>query len=172
MIAVIQRVRRASVTVENQIIAHISRGLVILLGVAQGDTVQDVDFMIEKIPQLRIFPDTQGKMNYALQDIKGELLVVSQFTLLANTEKGRRPSFESAAPPEEAHIRYQAVVEKFQALGLNVQGGMFGAAMVVALENDGPVTLILDSRGRKAVKKVKDSLPRTDTVLQTERPEK
>ena len=165
MIAVIQRVRRASVTVENQVIAQIDQGLVILLGVAQGDTSQDVDFIIEKIPRLRIFPDTQGKMNYGLQDINGEILVVSQFTLLANTEKGRRPSFESAAPPEEAQFRYQEVLEKFQALGLAVQGGIFGAAMVVALENDGPVTLILDSRGRKAVKKVKDSFPRTDTVL-------
>ena len=153
MIAVIQRVRRASVTVGNQVIAQISQGLVILLGVAQGDTGQDVDFLVEKIPRLRIFPDTQGKMNYALQDINGKLLLISQFTLLANTEKGRRPSFESAAPPEEARVRYQEVLEKFQALGLTVQGGIFGAEMVVALENDGPVTLILDSRGRKAVKK-------------------
>ena len=171
MIAVIQRVRRASVTVGSQLVAKISQGLVILVGVAQGDTSQDVDFMIEKIPQLRIFPDTQGKMNYALQDINGEVLLISQFTLLANTAKGRRPSFELAAPPQEAHVRYQEVLDKFKALGLAVQGGMFGAAMIVALENDGPVTLILDSRGRKAVKKVKDSLPRTDTVLQTERPE-
>ena len=168
MIAVIQRVRRASVTVGNQVIAQISQGLVILLGVAQGDTGQDVDFLVEKIPRLRIFPDTQDKMNYSLQDINGQLLVISQFTLLGNTEKGRRPSFESAAPSEEAHVRYREMLEKFQALGLAVQGGVFGAAMVVALENDGPVTLILDSRGRKGVKKVKGSLPETDTVIQTE----
>jgi D-tyrosyl-tRNA(Tyr) deacylase len=164
MIAVIQRVNRASVTVESQVIAKISQGLVILLGIAKGDTGQDVDFMVEKIPRLRIFADPQGKMNYALQDIKGELLVISQFTLLANTDKGRRPSFESAAPSEVAHVRYREVLEKFQALGLAVQGGIFGAAMVVALENDGPVTLILDSRAGEAVKKVKDTLPRTDTV--------
>jgi D-tyrosyl-tRNA(Tyr) deacylase len=167
MIAVIQRVRQASVTVGSQVMAQISQGLVILLGVAQGDTGQDVDFMVEKISRLRIFSDTQGKMNYALQDINGEILVVSQFTLLANTEKGRRPSFESAAPPEEANARYQEVLEKFQALGLAVERGIFGAAIVLALENDGPVTLILDSRGRKGVKKVKDSIPRTDRVIQT-----
>ena len=99
MIAVIQRVRQASVTVENQVIAHINRGLVILLGVAQGDTSQDVDFIIEKIPRLRINPDTQGKMTDALQDINGELLLISQFTLRANTETGRRPRIELAAPP-------------------------------------------------------------------------
>jgi D-tyrosyl-tRNA(Tyr) deacylase len=141
MIAVIQRVRRTSATVGSHVFAQIGQGLVMLLGVAQGDTGQDVDFMVEKIPRLRIFPDTQSKRNYALQDINGELLVVSQFTLLANTDKGQRPSFESAAPPEEARVRYQEVLEKFHALGLAVQGGIFGATMVVSLENDGPVTL-------------------------------
>ena len=170
MIAVIQRVRRASVTVGRQVFSQIGQGLVMLLGVAQGDTDQDVDFMVKKIPRLRIFPDIQSKMNYALQDINGELLVVSQFTLLANTDKGRRPSFETAAPPEEARVRYQEVLEKFQALGVAVQGGTFGETMVVALENDGPMTLVLDSRGRKAVNKVKDSLARTDTVIQSETP--
>jgi D-aminoacyl-tRNA deacylase len=170
MIAVIQRVKGASVTVGTQAIAQINRGLVMLLGVARGDTGQDVDFMVQKVSRLRIFPDTQRKMHYALQDINGELLVVSQFTLLANTDKGRRPSFELAASPEEACVRYQEVLEKFQALGLAVQGGIFGATMVVSLENDGPVTLILDSRGRKAVNMVKDSLPGTDTVIQSEAP--
>ena len=170
MIAVIQRVRRASVTVGRQVFSQIGQGLVMLLGVAQGDTDQDVDFMVKKMPRLRIFPDTQSKMNYALQDINGELLVVSQFTLLANTNKGRRPSFETAAPPEEARVRYQEVLEKFQALGVAVQGGIFGETMVVSLENDGPMTFILDSRGRKAVNKVKDSLARTDTVIQSESP--
>jgi D-aminoacyl-tRNA deacylase len=170
MIAVIQRVRRASVTVGSHESAQIGQGLVMLLGVAQGDTGQDVDFMVKKVSRLRIFPDTQSKMNYALQDINGEILVVSQFTLLANTDKGRRPSFESAASPEEACVRYQEVLEKFQALGLAVQGGIFGATMVLSLENDGPVTLILDSRGRKAVNMVKDSLPGTDTVIQSETP--
>ena len=88
-------------------------------------------FMAEKIPRLRIFSDIHGKLNYTLQDINGELLLISQFTLLANTEKGRRPSFESAAPPAEARLRYQEVFEKFRALGLSVQGGIFGAAMIV-----------------------------------------
>jgi D-tyrosyl-tRNA(Tyr) deacylase len=162
MIAVIQRVRQASVTVKNQVIAHINRGLVILLGVARGDTGQDVSFMVEKIPRLRIFPDTQGKMTDALQDINGELLVISQFTLLANTEKGRRPSFELAAPPEEARMRYQETLEQFQALGLSVQAGIFGATMVVALDNDGPMTIILDSRAGKGVKKVKNRLHQAD----------
>lgn len=162
MIAVIQRVRQASVTVENQGIAHINRGLVILLGVAQGDTGQDVSFMVEKIPRLRIFPDTQGNMTDALQDINGELLLISQFTLLANTEKGRRPSFELAAPPEEGRMRYQETLEQFRALGLSVQAGIFGATMLVALDNDGPMTLILDSRAGKGVKKVKNLLHQAD----------
>ena len=170
MIAVIQRVRQASVTVENQVIAHINRGLVILLGVAQGDTSHDVSFMVQKIPRLRIFQDARGKMTDALQDINGELLLISQFTLLANTEKGRRPSFELAAPPEEARMRYQEVLEQFQALGLSVQAGTFGATMVVTLENDGPVTLILDSRASKGVKKVKNLLPQTDSHLETDTP--
>lgn len=131
MIAVIQRVKCASVTIQNSIIPRINQGLLILLGVAQGDNGQDVTFMAEKIPRLRIFSDIHGKLNQSLQDINGELLLISQFTLLANTEKGRRPSFESAAPPAEARLRYQVVFEKFRALGLSVQGGIFGAAMIV-----------------------------------------
>ncbi|MCA9498001.1 MAG: D-tyrosyl-tRNA(Tyr) deacylase [Nitrospira sp.] len=162
MIAVIQRVRQASVTVENQVIAHIHRGLVILLGVAQGDTSQDVSFMVDKIPRLRIFPDPQGKMTDAVQDINGELLLISQFTLLANIEKGRRPSFELAAPPDVARVRYQEILEQFRALNLAVQSGIFGAKMVVALDNDGPMTLILDSRAGKGVKKVKNLLHQAD----------
>lgn len=155
MMAVIQRVKCASVMVDRQVIAQINQGLVSLLGIAQGDTGQDVDFMVEKIPRLRIFSDEQEKMNCSLQDINGGLLVVSQFTLLANTEKGRRPSFESAAPPEEARVRYEELLEKFKALGLAVQWGSFGAKMVVTLENDGPVTLILDSRAGKTVKRLR-----------------
>lgn len=149
MIAVIQRVTHASVTVENQCIATIDQGLLVLVGVARGDTHSDVKFMVEKIPQLRIFADTQGHMNYSLQDIKGELLLVSQFTLLANTAKGRRPSFEWAAPPEKARLLYQNILEQFQALGLAVQGGRFGTSMIISLNNEGPVTLILDSRAKK-----------------------
>ncbi|MGP0593318.1 D-aminoacyl-tRNA deacylase [Nitrospira sp. T9] len=162
MIAVIQRVTQASVTVESQVIAHINRGLVILLGVAQGDTEQDVSFMVQKIPRLRIFPDIQGKMTDALQDINGELLLISQFTLLANTGKGRCPSFELAAPPEEARVRYQELLEQFRALDLSVQTGIFGKTMVVSLDNDGPMTLILDSRAGKGVNKVKNLFHQTD----------
>jgi D-aminoacyl-tRNA deacylase len=162
MIAVIQRVKLASVTVENQVIARINRGLVVLLGVAQGDTAQDVSFMAQKIPRLRIFPDTRGKMTDALQDINGEILLVSQFTLLANTGNGRRPSFELAAPPQEARLRYLELLEQLRALGLSVQAGIFGATMVVALDNDGPMTLILDSRAGKGVNKVKNLLHQAD----------
>jgi D-tyrosyl-tRNA(Tyr) deacylase len=149
MVAVIQRVAQASVTVENQCIANIAQGLLVLLGVAKGDTNSDVGFMVEKIPQLRIFGDTQGHMNQSLQDINGELLLVSQFTLLANLAKGRRPSFDAAAPPDEARRLYEMTLEQFRALGLAVQGGRFGASMNVGLKNDGPVTLILDSRAKE-----------------------
>lgn len=153
MIAVIQRVRQASVRVGHDPVAEISRGLVVLLGIAHGDTSHDVDFMVGKISRLRIFPDEQGKMQKSLQEIQGEILVVSQFTLLANTGKGRRPSFELAASPEEARKTYQEVLEKLQAIGLSVREGTFGASMVVSLENDGPVTLILDSRTVETVKR-------------------
>lgn len=153
MIAVLQRVRQASVRVGHDPVAEISRGLVVLLGIAHGDTSHDVDFMVGKIPRLRIFPDEQGKMQKSLQEIQGEILVVSQFTLLANTGKGRRPSFELAASPEEARKTYQEVLEKLQAIGLSVREGTFGASMVVSLENDGPVTLILDSRTVETVKR-------------------
>ena len=152
MIAAIQRVIQASVTVENQHIATINQGLLVLVGMAKDDS--DVRFMVGKIPELRIFADTQGPMNCSLQDIKGELLLVSQCTLLANTAKGRRPSFECATPPEEARLLYQKLFEQLQALGMATQGGRFGASMIVSLENDGPVTLILNSRIRGKVKNV------------------
>ena len=145
MIAVLQRVTQASVRVNNQCIANIGRGLLVLLGVATGDTHSDVRFMVEKIPHLRIFEDEKGHMHHSLQDIKGELLVVSQFTLLANMVKGRRPSFDTAASPEQARPLYQALLAQFHELGIAVQEGRFGASMIVGLENDGPVTLILDS---------------------------
>ena len=146
MIAVIQRVTRATVTVDNQCIATIGHGLLVLLGIAKEDTSSDVSFMVEKIPHLRIFEDSAGHMNQSLKDVQGELLLVSQFTLLANLSKGRRPSFDNAAPPKEARTLYQTMLEQFQETGLPVQGGRFGASMTVGLDNDGPVTLILDSR--------------------------
>jgi len=153
MIAVIQRVTQASVTVEDRCIAKIGQGLLVLVGVAKNDSLADVRFMVDKIPAIRIFADAEGLMNHSLQDIQGELLLVSQFTLLANLTKGRRPSFDNAAPPEKARSLYQAMLAEFQTLGLAVQEGSFGVSMMVNLENDGPVTLILDSltkdRGKK-----------------------
>jgi len=155
MIAVIQRVTQASVRVDTQCIANIAHGLLVLVGIATGDTQSDVRFMVEKIPELRIFSDSKGHMNRSLQDIGGELLLVSQFTLLANLAKGRRPSFDDAAPPEEARSLYHNLVEQFLALGLSVQNGRFGASMSVRLENDGPVTLMLDSRAKEKSEKLK-----------------
>ena len=149
MLAVIQRVLHASVTVDSHRIATIGHGILVLLGIAKEDTDTDVQFMVEKIPPMRIFADTQGHMNRSLLDTHGELLLVSQFTLLANTTKGRRPSFECAAPPKEARQYYQKVLEQLEARGLAVQSGDFGASMIVSLENDGPVTLILDSRAKE-----------------------
>ena len=149
MIAIIQRVTRASVTIDNQCIANIGHGLLVLLGIAKEDTSSDVRFMVGKIPHLRIFEDSDGHMNHSLNDIQGELLLVSQFTLLANMSKGRRPSFDNAAPPDEARPLYQTMLEQFRAGGLAVQGGRFGATMTVGLDNDGPVTLILDSRAKE-----------------------
>ena len=153
MLAVLQRVTHASVTVDNQCIANIGHGLLVLLGIARGDISADVTFMVRKIPHVRIFADTEGHMNHSLKDIQGELLLVSQFTLLANMSRGRRPSFDNAAPPEEARPLYQSMLEQFHAEGLAVQGGRFGASMVVGLENDGPVTLILDSRAKEKEEK-------------------
>ncbi len=150
MVAVLQRVRRASVTVGENPIAKIGRGLLVLLGIAKDDSDEDEAVLVDKILHLRIFSDESGKMNSSLQDIRGELLLVSQFTLLANTRRGRRPSFESAALPDEARARYQHMLGTFKQRNITVQGGTFGAKMLVSLENDGPVTILLDSRASKA----------------------
>lgn len=147
MRAVIQRVTRASVAVEGKTEAQIGAGLLVLLGVAKGDEDRDVRHMVEKISTLRIFGDAQGKMNLSISEAGGSLLVVSQFTLLGDTEKGRRPGFDGAAPPEVARPRYEEVVAGLRGRGLQVETGLFGARMRVSLENDGPVTFILDSRG-------------------------
>ncbi|MDR4494074.1 MAG: D-aminoacyl-tRNA deacylase [Nitrospirales bacterium] len=151
MIAVLQRVREASVTVRDTTIARIAEGLLVLLGVAVNDSDQDVAFIVDKIQHLRLFSDEAGKMNYSLQDIQGELLIVSQFTLLGNTGKGRRPSFEQAALPNEARTRYQQVVNALQKSSIPVQTGIFGENMLVSIKNDGPVTMLLDSRGKNTV---------------------
>ena len=148
MKAVIQRVRKASVDTDGRIVGQIGRGLVVLLGVAHEDNQTDVELLVEKLPALRVFSDEAGKMNKSLSDIGGALLIISQFTLLADTDRGRRPSFEKAAPPGQAKALYQLLVDQLQARPLQVETGEFGATMVVSLENDGPVTLILDTRKR------------------------
>lgn len=147
---VIQRVSKASVTVESQIIGRIEKGLLVLLGIEQSDSEDDVDWLVQKTVQMRIFSDEERKMNCSLQDIQGDLLVVSQFTLHASTKKGNRPSFISAARPEQAIPLYEAFIRKSEVtLGKTVQCGIFGADMKVELLNDGPVTILIDSKNRE-----------------------
>ena len=146
MKAVIQRVRRAAVRVEGDTVAAMGHGLVVLLGVETGDTARDAEFVAEKIAGLRLFDDDTGRMNRSVQEVGGAVLVVSQFTLLADVRKGRRPGFDRAAPPEEARRLYQYVVHLLQGKGLPVQTGRFGARMDVEIHNAGPVTILLDSR--------------------------
>lgn len=145
MRAVVQRVSRSSVTVDEKIVGEIQQGLMVLLGVEQGDTEKDMKYIADKVMNLRIFEDDQEKMNLSVQDIKGELLVVSQFTLLGDCRKGRRPSFVEAARPAEADALYQEMV-KYCSESLPVQTGVFQADMQVDILNDGPVTVLLDSK--------------------------
>jgi len=146
MKALLQRVTRASVSIEGQTIAQIGPGLVALVGVAQGDTERDVRYLVEKSVNLRIFSDENGKFNFSLLDTRGELLAVSQFTLLADTRKGRRPSFVEAAPPGEAETLFDTFVETAKAAGIRVASGLFQQHMMVEIYNDGPVTILMDSR--------------------------
>ncbi|MDO8356219.1 MAG: D-aminoacyl-tRNA deacylase [Nitrospirota bacterium] len=146
MKAVIQRVAWASVEVDGLVVGRINAGLLVLLGVAQGDEETDGRYLVEKIRTLRIFSDAQGKMNRSLTDIGGSVLLVSQFTLLGRTTNGRRPSFDEAAPPDEAKRFYEAVAAELTAQGIPVETGVFAAHMQVELLNDGPVTFVLDSR--------------------------
>jgi len=147
MKAVIQRVMRASVGVEERIVGAIGPGLLVLLGVAKGDGEADCRYMVEKLRGLRIFADDAGKMNRSLVDVGGAVLLVSQFTLLGNTRSGRRPGFEDAAPPGDAKRWYEQVAAALKAHGTTVETGVFAAHMKVELVNDGPVTFLLDSRG-------------------------
>lgn len=147
MRAVLQRVRGASVVVDGKEISRIGRGLAILLGVGKGDDDAIAAKLADKAARLRIFEDDQGKMNLSLLDIGGAALVVSQFTLYADCRKGRRPGFDQAAPPDEADRLYQKFVENLRALGVPVQTGQFQAKMLFTIENDGPVTVVLDSEG-------------------------
>ena len=145
MRAVVQRVKSSSVKIEDEIVAQIGKGLLVLLGVAKGDTVQNADYLANKIINLRIFEDQDAKMNRSLLETAGELLAVSQFTLLADCRKGRRPSFIEAAEPEKATELYERFVNTLRAKGVEVQTGRFRALMEVSLINDGPVTVIIES---------------------------
>jgi D-tyrosyl-tRNA(Tyr) deacylase len=145
MKAVIQRVKKASVSVDGEVIGSIGPGILVLLGVGHGDTEKDADWLLAKIVGLRIFRDAEGKMNLSLSDIEGDLAVVSQFTLLGDCRKGRRPSFVRAAEPGLAEELYEYFIKKARELVPNVGCGRFAAMMDVSLINDGPVTLILDS---------------------------
>ena len=144
MKAVIQRVGFASVTVGQELVARIPHGILVLLGVEKGDDESKADWLAEKIGGLRIFSDADGKMNLSVTEVSGELLVVSQFTLAGNCSKGKRPSFDTAAPPDEGKRLYDYFVESLKKLGLAVQTGIFQADMKVHLVNDGPVTFILE----------------------------
>ncbi len=146
MRAVIQRVKQSSVKTNDEIVGRIGQGLLVLLGVAKGDSVADADYLANKIINLRIFEDEDGKMNRSLLETGGELLAVSQFTLLADCRKGRRPSFIAAAEPEKAIELYEKFVDRVRQMGVGVQTGRFQAMMEVALINDGPVTVIIESR--------------------------
>ena len=148
MRAVIQRVERASVSVEGEIRGQIGAGFLVLIGVEEGDGDADFKYIADKVPNLRVFEDEQGKMNRSLLDVGGELLAVSQFTLLGDARGGRRPSFIAAARPETADPMYERLVADWRARGIRVETGVFGAHMKVALVNDGPVTILLDSRRR------------------------
>ena len=145
MRVVVQRVEEASVTVAGEVIGAINRGLLVLVGVKPGDADKEIDFLADKLVNLRIFPDDADKMNRSVLDIRGEILVVSQFTLYGDCRKGRRPSFIDAAPPELAERIYDRFVHRLKGSGLNIQTGRFAATMEVRLHNSGPVTLIIDS---------------------------
>lgn len=150
MRVVVQRVSEASVTIDGLVKSAIGHGLLVLLGIAENDTTTDADWLIQKIVQLRIFPDENGLMNLSIKQIDGELLLVSQFTLFASTKKGNRPSFTAAAKPEKAIPLYQYFTEKMVlALEKNIGTGEFGADMKIALVNDGPVTIIIDTKNKE-----------------------
>ncbi|MGL5710885.1 MAG: D-aminoacyl-tRNA deacylase [Cetobacterium sp.] len=148
MRAVIQRVKHASVTVDNEITGKINHGFLILLGVTHSDTEKEVDWLAKKITDLRVFNDADDKMNLGLKDVDGELLVISQFTLYGNCIKGRRPAFIDAAKPDMANELYEKFLAKCKSLGFKTEAGIFGAYMKVELLNDGPVTLIIDTNDR------------------------
>ena len=146
MRAVVQRVKSAAVQVEGRIIGEIGQGLLVLVGVGRGDEEKDITYLASKLPELRIFEDTSGKFNLSLKEVGGKMLVVSQFTLFGDCRKGRRPSFIEAAEPAEAKRLYEQLILKLRGQGVSVETGEFQAKMEVRLINDGPVTILLDSR--------------------------
>jgi D-tyrosyl-tRNA(Tyr) deacylase len=148
MKALIQRVTSASVSISGEEVGSIGSGLCVLVGVAAGDTVKDIEYLVQKTIGLRIFADETGKFNLSVLDVKGELLLISQFTLLADTKKGKRPSFTGAAPPGEAERLFNEFVRQSKSSGLKVEMGRFQQYMQVEIHNDGPVTIMLDSRDK------------------------
>lgn len=146
MKALLQRVSSAKVEIGDKTIGEIGRGLLIFICAVKGDSGQDLDYLVQKVPGLRIFEDEQGKMNRSVTDIKGAVLVVPQFTLAASTRRGNRPSFDNAENPEQAKVFCDEFVRRMREAGFVVKNGVFGASMAVSLTNDGPVTIMLDSR--------------------------
>ncbi|MER2173774.1 MAG: D-aminoacyl-tRNA deacylase [Carnobacterium sp.] len=148
MRVIIQRTKQASVSIEESVVGEIAHGFVLLVGIEEEDQQEDIEYLVRKISKMRIFEDTQGKMNLSIEDVGGEILSISQFTLHADTKKGNRPSFIKAAKPDMAIPIYDAFNNQLRATGLTVQTGIFGADMQVSLVNDGPVTIIIDSKQR------------------------
>lgn len=146
MRAVVQRVTESSVTVDDKVTGSIGKGLMVLIGVEEGDTEKDAEYIAKKVTALRVFDDENGVMNLSVQDIGGEILAVSQFTLLGDVRKGNRPSYFTAAGPEEADALYRNVISKIEEKGVHVEEGVFQAEMMVKIHNDGPVTILLESR--------------------------
>ena len=146
MIAVIQRVNSASISIKKKIISKIKKGLLIFIGIEKSDTIIDIEYIIKKTSNLRIFSDQKKNMNLSVQDIKGEILLVSQFTLCANIKQGRRPSFKNAELPQKAKLLYNNIINKFKDLNLVIETGEFGANMDVKINNNGPVTIIINSK--------------------------
>lgn len=150
MKALLQRVTKASVSVADEVVGQIGQGLVVFLGISRGDTEQDARYLAEKTVGLRIFPDSEGRFNLSALDTGADLLAVSQFTLLADTRKGKRPSFTQAAPPQEAEALFEKFLSYLRSSGLRVESGMFQQHMLVKIHNDGPVTIMLDSKEKHA----------------------
>lgn len=151
MRVILQRVRKGSVSIDGKLISEIKRGFVLLVGIGENDKEEDSIILAEKCATLRVFEDENGKMNLSLREIEGEILAVSQFTLYADIRKGRRPSFTEAGPPSFAEKIFEKFVTELRKHSIDVKTGVFGAKMVVSIENDGPVTLILESKGGKII---------------------